>query len=122
MIVSFSPIIIYKIVRDYEVSGRTSFSKTELYNFVDKVISKTIQNTNRLYSFSTTDEAKNLCLEKISVICDVTPTSVKINNDKLNSLEGQKLVSSQIGSINDSCLEACRSILNEEISINNSLL
>lgn len=122
MIVDFSPIIIYKIVKDYEATGRTSFFKTELYDFVDKVISHTIKNTNELYSFSHTAEAKKLCLEKVSTICDVSPTSVEINDEKLNSLEGQKLISSQIDSINHPCLEACRSILNEEISINNSLL
>ena len=122
MIVSFSPIIIYKIVRDYEATGRTSFSKTELYDFVDKVISHTIKNTNELYFFSPTAEAKKLCLESISTICNVSPTSVEINDEKLNSSEGQKLVTSQINSINYSCLEACRSVLNEEISINNNLL
>lgn len=122
MIVSFSPIIIYKIVRDYEATGRTSFSKTELYDFVDKVISHTIKSTNELYSFSCNDESKKSCLENISTICDVTPTSVEINDEKLNSSEGQKLVTSQINSINYSCLDACRSVLNEEISINNNLL
>lgn len=109
-------IAIYKIVKENERTGKTKFSKDEIYNYIEKVIQKSAEYGDEQYFSVLSGEYAEDFYQTIEKICDVVKEEIVINPDKFND-KGKRWASMVIGGIAYPLLMACIKTLTEEFKL-----
>ncbi|MBQ8615523.1 MAG: hypothetical protein IJ415_03045 [Clostridia bacterium] len=105
---------VYKIVREYEKTGKTLFYKGDLFNFVEMALKHASMIDEQDYwLFYHGEEIREYC-ESLSNICVVTPNFLEIDQCKLKN-GGKEWAERIIGSMPYSFLKGAVQVLKEEL-------
>ena len=105
---------VYKIVREYEKTGKTLFYKGDLFNFVEKALKcASMIDEQDYWLFYHGEEVQNY-YESLSNICNVTPNFLEIEQCKLKN-GGKEWAEKAIGSMPYSFLKGAVKVLEEEL-------
>jgi len=105
---------VYKVIREYEKTGKTLFSQKELFNFANKAIFVASSIDNEDYWICPKTEQGYLFEETMSKICDTTQNYLEINNQKYDK-GGKEWAEKKIGSMPYSFLKGAVKVLDEEL-------
>ena len=116
MSVPVSPIklSVYKIVREYEKTGKTIFYKGDLFSFVEKALKYASMIDEQDYWLFYDGEEIREYYESLSNICNVTPNFLEIEQCKLKN-GGKAWAEKVIGSMPYSFLKGALRVLDEEL-------
>lgn len=103
-----SSIMIYKIVKDYENSGRTTHLLSELDYFTKKVLNFANSISDKDFWILETPELN----EELSRICDITTSFCELNECKYNN-GGKEFAKRKMGQVPYSWLKGAVIVLNE---------
>ena len=101
-----SSIMIYKIIKDYENTGRTMHLINELDYFSERVVSFANSISDETFWIAKTPEIK----EDLLRICDVTSSFCELNEQKYNN-GGNKFAKIKIGQMPYSWLKGAVNVL-----------
>ena len=108
---------VYKVIREYEKTGRTLYSKKELLDFANKALVIATAIDNEDYWLCPDTEKGYLHEEAMSRICDVTTNYLEVNEQKYNK-GGKDWAEKRIGLMQYSFLKGALKVLNEELNEN----
>ena len=122
MSIPVSPIqlSVYKIVREYEKTGKTIFYKGELFDFVKKVLKIASITDERDYWLCYSGEIVRDYYESLSKICNVTPNFLEIEQCRLKN-GGKEWADKAIGAMTYSFLKGAVKVLKEELKEKNEI-
>ena len=103
-----SSIMIYKIIKDYENTGRTMHLINELDYFSERVIDFANSISDENFWIAQTPEIK----EDLLRICDFTSSFCELNEQKYNN-DGNKFAKMKIGQMPYSWLKGALTVLKE---------
>ena len=101
-----SSIMIYKIIRDFENTGRTMHLMSELDYFSQQVIDFANLISDDNFWIAQTPEVK----EDLLKICDITSSFCELNKQKYSN-GGEKFAKTKIGQMPYSCLKVLLKLL-----------
>lgn len=104
---------VYKIVREYEKTGKTIFYKGELFDFVKKSLEIASKIDNEDYWLLYHGEDVREYYDNLSNICVVTPNFLEIEQCKLKN-GGKVWAEKAIGSMPYSFLKGALYVMEEE--------
>lgn len=105
---------VYKIIREYEKTGKTLFYKGDLFDFVKRSLKIASMIDEQDYWLFYHGEEVREYYESLSNICDVTPNFLEINEIKLAN-GGKEWAEKTIGSMPYSFLKGAVQVFNEEL-------
>ena len=103
-----SSVMLYKIIKDYEATGRTVQMKTELDYFAERVMGIASKSSGEEYPVGTTTDAH----EDLLKICDENGAFYVVNSDKYTN-GGVFFVKQQIAKLSYPLLKGATSIVAE---------
>lgn len=109
---------VYKIVREYEQTGRTCYPKEELYEFAEKVlkVASEIDNEDYWLICHTPEVALDFQMS-LSNICYMSTSIVRLNEKEFKN-GGKEWAERKIGLMPYSFLKGAIKVLEEEFEIN----
>lgn len=116
MSIPVSPIklSVYKIIREYEKTGKTIFYKGDLFGFVEKALKYASMIDEQDYWLFYDGEEIGEYYESLSNICNVTPNFLEIEKCKLKN-GGKAWAEKTIGSMPYSFLKGALQVMEEEL-------
>ena len=105
---------VYKIMREYEKTGKTIYFKDELNQYATKCLKVASEIDNEDYWVLDYRDFDDNSSDKLSNICDETLSCFEVNPTKMQK-GGMVWAKRMIGAMKYSFLKASLSVLNEEI-------
>ena len=105
---------VYKIIREYEKTGKTIYSKEELSQYATKCLKVASEIDNEDYWVLDYRDFDDNLSDKLSKMCDETFSCFEINPTKMQK-GGRVWAERIIGAMKYSFLKASLLVLNEEL-------
>lgn len=105
---------VYKITREYEKTGKTLFSKDELFDFARKSVKIASAIDNESYWILNDGDYDSDLANSISKICDETTNYFEVNEERMSN-GGKRWAERVIGVMRYSFLKGALQVLNEEL-------
>ena len=107
-------LLTFKMMKEYERTGRTIFPVGELYVFAHKALKIAGEIDNEDYWIVSPSKYSVSFYDRMSKICDISIEFYKLNEDKLNN-GGKEYADKIISSMMDSFYKGANQVFDQEL-------